>query len=111
MTDEDRPGLSHSILATALLSYEDEGPERENAEDMLRGDFKDGRFLLIERNVRGFAPGVWFTRHDTLDEAAEYNFNQEYAEDWEIVEAVDLLDGSHWTVADKKVHVDWEQAA
>lgn len=112
--DEDRPGKSYAILAAALQSYEGRGPEGGNVEDMLRGRGhivgKDGgRFLLVEENLRGSEPGVYFTRHDSLEEALTYNHDQEYGEDWGIVEVVDLLDGSHWKPRNVRITADWEQ--
>lgn len=52
-----------------------------------------GDFLLIEAHRRG---GHWLSRHGSVDEAAVYHWDQEYAQDWSIVQVVDLRNGDRY---------------
>lgn len=56
------------------------------------GSIFDGteRYMLVESNRRGSSPPNWVTYHDSPDAAADYNVNQEYAEDWEVDAIFDL---------------------
>ena len=65
------------------------------------------RFLLVESNIRGCEPPHWYTTHCTPEDAGDYHTEQEYAEDWDIVELVDLIDGTRRTVA--YVGITWAQ--
>lgn len=64
------------------------------------------RFVLIERNRDGSTH--WFSTHATLAAAASYHDRQEYVDDWQIITAVDLDQG---TVYDAAVVTTWSEAA
>lgn len=54
-----------------------------------------GRFLLIERNAHALSSGgLWLTRHDTPEDAAEAHDSQEYPEEWYECWLVDLETGT-----------------
>lgn len=50
---------------------------------------RDCRFLLVEQNVRG--GGYWLTSGDDAGRLVNDHLNQEYADDWEIVDVYDLV--------------------
>lgn len=60
-------------------------------------------FLLVEQSVISgeYALSTW----GSLDRAADYHTSQEYAEDWTIVEAVNLDTGSRYMAA--SVRITW----
>jgi hypothetical protein len=61
-------------------------------EDALIESVESGKtWVLIEENVAG---GFWLTAHARQEDAAEYHLGQEYSEDWEVVELVDLTTGA-----------------
>lgn len=61
----------------------------------------DQRYVLVEENLKN-APSHWFSSHDTPDDASDYHHNQEYAEDYAIVELVDLGTGQRLEPAETR---------
>jgi len=55
---------------------------------------KPGDYLLVESSTRG--GGAFLTLHDSADDAASYNVDQEYPDDWEFVEVVALNTGARF---------------
>lgn len=61
-----------------------------DGEEGLAGLDRNKPYILIEENVRG---GYWLTSFDTPERAADYHDNQEYGEEWTIVELVNVETG------------------
>lgn len=59
-------------------------------------------FLLIEESIR--TSQYWLSLHESPAEAADYHINQEYAEDWKILDLVDLRSGETF---DGELSVTW----
>jgi hypothetical protein len=60
----------------------------------LIANVKPGDYLLVESSTRG--GGAFLTLHDSADDAASYNVDQEYPDDWEFVEVVALNNGARF---------------
>ena len=63
--------------------------------DELVASVKPGDHLLVESSTRG--GGVFLSLHDSADDAASYNVDQEYPDDWEFVEVIALDSGARFS--------------
>ena len=80
--------------------YEEPDIDATDGGGMAFGDLLDSLrrgevFLLVETLARSSST-VAFSLHDSPADASDYHYGQEYAEDWEINEVVDLHDMSRW---------------
>lgn len=64
--------------------------------DLDPGQIMEWPILLIEGSTRDSR--IWASLHATPDDAMAHHADQEYAEDWEVNEIIDLRDGSRWSV-------------
>jgi hypothetical protein len=87
------------VCDRALSEY----AERSSNRGELEGE--PDRFLLVEENLRGYEPAVYFSTHETAEAAAHYAVNQEYPEDWGPLELVDLDRGVGYRPIR---HLEWE---
>ena len=97
--------LQHGIEDGAVIFDPATGPEVHPADDLMMdtvGDYlakyedrldhevddvMPGRYVLLERNLR--SGRLYITTHKSLAEAASYFDDQEYADEWEVVEVCD----------------------
>lgn len=66
-------------------------------------DIQTEPIVMIERSRYG---QVWVTLHATIEDACKANSNQEYAEDWQYPEIIDLETGQHYAVEYRAVAVE-----
>lgn len=80
------------VLEVVFGDYQDEWQEAA-LDDYVESKGDDmQQFALVERNWRG-SREYWLTLHDTLQDAGSAHVDQEYAEDWELIEVRDLDTG------------------
>ena len=98
------PPVDREVLIAGLIErypLHDPAQFASPTADLAAGE----RFVLIERNRDGSTH--WFSTHATLAAAASYHDDQEYVDDWEIITAVDLDQG---TVYDATTVTAWSEA-
>ena len=61
-------------------------------------------FVLIEASI--YDGGHWLTRWVSLDAAADYHDGQEYPDDWDIVEVVDLSTGDRYQATTRTIFTE-----
>lgn len=61
-------------------------------DDLTEAELAANQFLSVESGNQG----LWLGLHGTVAEAADANYSQETAGDWNLDTVIDVRDGSHW---------------